>query len=1414
MAEVYLARTPLAQGLQKLLVIKKIHPAYAQAAQFRVMFRHEAEAAMNLNHPNIVQVFEWGELPAHYLAMEYVEGVDLMRLAAAAQHAGRRFTYGLAAYVVQQMAKGLDYAHRKADPATGEALGIVHRDISPQNILISYDGSVKLVDFGIAALRGAPEEEGVVKGKYAYMSPEQADGKPVDRRSDIFSAGVVLYELATGKPLFGHLKGDRALESIRLADVAPPRTIDPALPAELEQIILTALRRDPAQRYQTARDLHKALTRFFFDLASRDEAMFDSSALAAFCSQVIPTEVRRIAAPQQAAPAPPPSPSVVTAAPMAEVHDTEIRERKHVVVVEGELQGLGALRRTVGESRARDALLDFLRVAEHIAYKRGAHPDRLDEGGFSYIIGLPAAAEDDALRALELARDLKEALDGISRDLSPPLTVGIGLMRGVAEVTRRKGGFEHELQGPVAQVVRRLAREAMAGEILVGGGVYRMTRSEWHFDEIESIDVPPAETGEVTTGETRRAKVYRLRGPKERRERLDARPAVTDFTGGLIGREAELALLREAWKETVERNTARYVMILGETGVGKRSLVQAFLAGIPGLGATVLRAQARRAISDTPFALIADLVRDFLGIGEDTDPREVRRRIEGALTVLYPGHENDPEAKEIAGAVAHLLGVKLPGISDVDVDPTERRHRIFRAIDRLGDRLSRELPLVVVIEELHFADPQSLELLRGLVMLRRPLPLFGLATARPDERMMETVRDVPEDVQRTIQVDELPARIGETLLLGRFGNDPSVAPLIEQILAHAGGNPFYLRELVESLIERGVVAQAPDGKLRWVKREAEINIPTTVEAVIASRLDALPVPEKETLLLASVLGRRITPAELGALVGRDVTGDLEKLVGRALVDRESKGGYCFHNTVILEVAYAAIADEERKELHRRAAKLLAHRDIARPEADAVLARHADAAGEREEAVRRYLQAAKQARDVAGNKLAFDHLTRARQLLDENDHVRRFEIASEREQILRAWGNQAAALRELHVMRRAAESMNDTPRLAQAFARMARFDHEVGRAARARREAARALELAREAGDKLTEIEALRIEALILQGVGLAEEALGRIDEALALCQPGDRDPLLARASVMRARGTILMQVGNFRDAVDAFAEAMVIYRRLGVRRMEAATLGSLGMVSVGLGEYEEALGYYKRALAIDQEIGNRVALGAKLANIGQACLDLGDFERAERYLRKAIEIHEALSERSTSAGALITLGQVYLRRGEPEKARVELDRGLAIAVESSNRYQEIRALIYLALAHLLQPGGEAGGLELARSATRLAQAAHVPQGQAWGLAAEAQALAALGRTAEAVEQSQQAAHLLDSGPHFQDREQILHFHYRVLAKAKHPDAPAVLRKAWEEVQAKARRVRSRELRDRFLSSPPASEIVRDYNQSC
>ena len=184
MAEVFLARTTVAQGLNKTLVIKKIHTAYARSRQFVTMFVDEAKIALGLNHPNIIQVFDFGAVgDTYFLAMEYVEGMDLLRLLQEAREGARSACRtACRAYIVQQLAKGLDYAHRKTDEF-GEPLGIVHRDISPQNILLSWDGGVKIVDFGIARARDVHEEQGVIKGKFAYMSPEQARGEPVDCRS-------------------------------------------------------------------------------------------------------------------------------------------------------------------------------------------------------------------------------------------------------------------------------------------------------------------------------------------------------------------------------------------------------------------------------------------------------------------------------------------------------------------------------------------------------------------------------------------------------------------------------------------------------------------------------------------------------------------------------------------------------------------------------------------------------------------------------------------------------------------------------------------------------------------------------------------------------------------------------------------------------------------------------------------------------------------------------------------------------------------------------------------------------------------------------------------------------------------------------------------------------------------------------
>src|SRR4029077_1505781 len=189
----------------------------------------------------------------------------------------QRLLYGISAYIAQQLAKGLDYAHRKTDE-TGQPLGIVHRDISPQNVLLSWDGAVKIVDFGIARARDVHEEQGVIKGKFAYMSPEQARGDAVDSRRDVFAAGIVLYELVCARPLF-HGKGKEALDMVQSGAIPRPRDFAPALPESLQRTILKALAVYRTDRYQTARDLQHELGRFQLEWAQKSGALTDSGTL-------------------------------------------------------------------------------------------------------------------------------------------------------------------------------------------------------------------------------------------------------------------------------------------------------------------------------------------------------------------------------------------------------------------------------------------------------------------------------------------------------------------------------------------------------------------------------------------------------------------------------------------------------------------------------------------------------------------------------------------------------------------------------------------------------------------------------------------------------------------------------------------------------------------------------------------------------------------------------------------------------------------------------------------------------------------------------------------------------------------------------------------------------------------------------
>jgi tetratricopeptide (TPR) repeat protein len=613
-----------------------------------------------------------------------------------------------------------------------------------------------------------------------------------------------------------------------------------------------------------------------------------------------------------------------------------------------------------------------------------------------------------------------------------------------------------------------------------------------------------------------------------------------------------------------------------------------------------------------------------------------------------------------------------------------------------------------------------------------------------------------------------------------------------------------------------------------VRRDEAILVPTTVEAVVASRLDRLPDDERDVIRRAALLGRSFRVEDLAALTGADPIPALVRLSSRGLIApssaakdvyRSGPAAYAFRNLITKEVAYGGLAPDTRALLHSIAADRLARAAGFRRGADDVrLANHLEAAGDRAAAGRALIQAGMYARDNAGNAEAFKLFTRALALLPIDAFDERYQLHQEREQILRGWGKRPAQLREVHSMRKAAAGIagNDGRRReAEAYCRLGLLYVDVGKQAAARRELERALKLAREADDLLVESEALRLQATLLMNIGRNREALEVAERALAVLGGGtDRAALLGRAQALNAIGNVHVHTGHLRDAVGTYAEALVVYRRLGVRRLEAAALNNMGWVFVGLGEYEEALVHYKRSLKLAKDLGDRAGIGVKLANIGQTYTELGDFGRARRYLDKALELHQALGDEPGLADTLISLAQVAMREGRLDEAEHNLERGLELASATRNRYQEIRALVYLAFCKLESGAPPSGALELARSAIRLAREAAIANGEVYGLCAEALSLERADLPHEALVRSAEAVALFDSGRDVDCPEEILHIHARIArAAGERQVAREALRRAFTEVQRKARRLHDDEWRARYLAAAPARLILLDAHDA-
>lgn len=1299
MAEVFLAKKRGAEGTSKVVVLKRILPGFTASRRFRAMFIDEAQLATRLNHPNVVQVYEFSNEgdDGHILAMEYVEGCDLGKLMGAAKSKGIRLPPWVSAWIVAEVAKGLHYAHEKRDEE-GEPLDIVHRDVSPQNILLSFEGVVKIADFGIASARLTGDERTVLKGKFGYMSPEQARGEKVDRRSDLYSLGVILWECLTGRPLHEGLAGESLLDIVRAGVIEAPSAHVRDIPDELESIVLKLLAPHPSDRFATSRDVAAAIAR----AALLEQVLVDGASLEAILGELVPRlpgegesspashqgkgdgNYTQAAAPRALDGTFGSSKSVRQTAGASSSRRPEAREVRHIAIVT--LRLLESVTTNEAERRSLARALERSRhMLGDMAYKRGTRWVWMSDFEARAIAGLGVKPAKAASDAAWLAVETHEAMAAVVDDLPVRIGVSLSIVRGIASGSRDPEGnlVRYVLHDPVSYLADVLARATPAGATWVAGGVYRLVRRDFRWGDAPTLDT--LDTAGAMQDLPRAVRVYALERSLTREEKAQEQ---ANAQSDLVGRDAEKAELHAAFHAAIHGPNGGQVTgraVVGELGIGKTALVATFLSELAQIS-RVVRAECTPVRTEVPYSMLADLVRDAVGATSDTSFSEMAQLIACAGSAA-----DDDEANPAVVRLAEIASSDPRG-RDAPMDDEDAHYRkmlLVKGFRHLFTVLALDRPLVVVIDGLEWIDRPSLELIDDVLCKPDSLPILFVLVTRPTDRIAHTLEGKVRIELHGLSSEE-QIRLVETRLSVKEG----VREVCAELMPRAGGNPFYLLEMIDALLERGALEIREDRLERPLDVDLDaMGLPSTLKQLLADRIQELPGPEHVVVDWLAIAGGPLglgDLAKLGAqtngadadrslLVGEDA---IAGLIERGLCDRKGDA-LDFRHPLTRDVAYAALDATTRVRMHRALGEHLAETLLARGVSAAIIARHLVRGEAPERAAHFYLEAADAARSAYQTKLAIRYYLRAAQYLLPDD-PRRLSVHAALETTYRVLGRRRERVRHLEILRATAKATGSPRAACLALLRTARFDLDEGRLSRGLSVAKQAAQLARIASYPNFEIEAELLVSELSSELGEVHGALVASDRAVAACNPKINPgvPARVRANMLRIRGILLRRVGRVREATSAYAEAIAIFRRTQSRRAEARTKNALAYSMFVEGRYEDAIALALESIRIDLSVGGRIQLTRTLTNIGHSYASLGDGARAMAYLARAREVHARYREQDGRADTAFVTAEVLLDLGETEEADKFVREGMDIAHTTGNAYDVAHGMtVIAALAH-------------------------------------------------------------------------------------------------------------------------------------
>jgi class 3 adenylate cyclase/tetratricopeptide (TPR) repeat protein len=1258
MGKVYLAQDA---RLGRPVALKLLPASFTRDRDRVRRFEQEARAASALNHPNILTVYDIGGDPegARYIATEYVEGVTLRAHIAAAPLAPADVLE-----IGVQVAAGLAAAH---------AAGVVHRDVKPENLMLRPDGYVKILDFGLAKpVLPGPEggdpdsfaralvdtHPGMIMGTFAYMSPEQARGLEVDARTDVWSLGVVLYEMASGSPPFAGPTASDVMAAVLAREPAPLSERADGVPAELERIVTKALAKERDERYQTAKDLgldlRRLKQRLEFEAELRRKAEGGPAA-----EQSEPRAALAGHLGERAARAGVPTRSQ----PSAE-------QLKQVTVLFADLYGFTALAEALDAEEVSDAMRELWNRVDAAVMDHGGTVDRHMGDQMMALWGDRVAHEDDPAHAVRAAlRMQREVAEFVSSNLrvlfgegvepTPLLRVGVNTGAVLLSAAGAGGGARLTATGAAVNVANRLGQAAPLGCVLISHDTYRQVRGLF---DVRETELPNVRGG----GEP--VRTYLVEREKPRAFRLQTR-GVEGVETRMVGRQAELARMRDALQTVLEDRELEALTIVGDAGLGKSRLLYEFSSEVELLGEPlqVFNGRAGQRTRGLPFALVRDVFSLRFGIGDSDPPPAAREKFERGMSELF-GEES--EARMRAHFVGHLAGLDFsasPHLAGILQDAKQVRGRAFHYAAEFFQRVARAAPVLLLLDDLHWADDGSLDFVDHLARECAQSPLLVLCFARPELLERRPAWGEGQQAHARLNLQPLTKRESRQLVEEILRNAQAIPhALRELIVGAAEGNPFYVEELIKMLIDQRVIVPAAE---RWhvdASRLVEVRVPPTLTGVLQARLDGLTPWEKTVLQRASVVGREFwdgvleefsrAAAERGETFEGDTAEALETLRRKELIFRREAsavGGareYIFKHALLRSVAYEGLLKRERRRLHAEAAAWLVREAGVRVEEyAAVVAEHHETARDPLRAAEWYGRAGQQARAsyapeaaIGFYRKALEHLAEAEKTAQDGEsssaverlRARAVEWHAGLGEVLTMQARYGEATDAYTLMREAASAAGDDVAEARAWNGLTAVREYQGDNRAALESARRAEELARRAG---TAAGAKAELALALNRQGLASHRLGDAaaverlgGQILALSTETGGDSRAARANGLKLLGVAHEVSGRFAEAEECFEQSLALLKELGDRRNLGFMLNNLGVIAHLGADYSEAVRRYTEALEIFREIGERTWELPTLGNLAGAQIGLEDYSAAEANLRQAVALagpagHFALS---------------------------------------------------------------------------------------------------------------------------------------------------------------------------------------------